>query len=71
MCSLLEHHQTLWMIVFYSGRENEIELIDNELRRLVSGHECPDHYIISGASGIGKTRLQDHFIRLAETKNVK
>lgn len=52
------------------GRESEIELIDNELRRLVSGQEYPDHYIISGASGIGKTRLLDHFIRLAETKNV-
>lgn len=61
----------MWMLVFYTGRESEIELIDNELRRLVSGQEYPDHYIISGASGIGKTRLLDHFIRLAETKNVK
>nr|XP_022331897.1 adenylate cyclase type 10-like [Crassostrea virginica] len=52
------------------GRENEIELIDKELQKLVSLQKSLDHYIISGASGIGKTRLLDHYIHLAELKNL-
>jgi predicted ATPase len=57
----------------FPGREDEIELIELELQRLISGREeeCRDHYIISGASGIGKTRLMDHFYRLAGQKNIR
>lgn len=61
----------MWMFVFYIGRESEIELIDNELRRLVSGQEYLDYYIISGVLGIGKICLLDYFICLVEIKNVK
>lgn len=50
-----------------------MELIELELQRLASGREEEglDHYVISGASGIGKTRLMDHFTRIAEQKNIK
>lgn len=59
---------TVWFVI---GRENEIELIDKELQKLVSLQRSLDHYIISGASGIGKTRLLDHYIHLAELKNLR
>ncbi|XP_062574125.1 adenylate cyclase type 10-like isoform X2 [Saccostrea cucullata] len=54
------------------GREQEVEVFELELQRLVNQREeeFPNHYIISGASGIGKTRLLDHFIHLAEKKDI-
>ena len=39
-----------------------------EIQKLKQGADIEEmnHYMLSGASGIGKTRLMDHFIIMAE-----
>ncbi|KAK3093152.1 hypothetical protein FSP39_011947 [Pinctada imbricata] len=55
------------------GREQESELFKMEIQKLKQGltETEMNHYILCGASGIGKTRMMDHFIIMAEKEDIR
>ncbi|KAK3591572.1 hypothetical protein CHS0354_041619 [Potamilus streckersoni] len=51
------------------GREHEIKIFQAKLKKLEEEENKKEHLILSGAAGVGKTRLLNHLINLASKQN--
>ncbi|KAL3874935.1 hypothetical protein ACJMK2_037887, partial [Sinanodonta woodiana] len=51
------------------GREHEVKIFQTKLKILQEEGDKKEHLILSGAAGIGKTRLLSHLISLASKQN--